>query len=128
MQAGSIAAHNLRMSAPQIPVNRSLVGAIALACGAIGGGFWLLSGSDELPMMAAAFLRVGIVMFAVWLALPTRTREAAWARVDLWQLLGCVLLIIVTARAPLRFLIPGLVLLIVAVLVLRPRPKRRPRS
>lgn len=118
------------MPAPQVPVNRNLVGLIALGCGVIGGGWWLLEGGRSAPAMPAAFLRVGVVMAAFWLALPSRHREAAWARVNLWNLLGGLLAIVLIARSkfPLKFLIPGLILLTVAILILRPRPKHRPRS
>jgi hypothetical protein len=118
------------MSAPQVPVNRSLVGLIALGCAGIGGLWWLLEGGDGPRLWPAAFLRVSVVMAAVWLAMPSRHREAAWARVNLWNLLGVLLAIIVVARTrlPLKFLIPGLILLAAAIMILRPRPKTRPRG
>jgi hypothetical protein len=117
------------MSAPQVPLNRSMVGWIALGCGVIGGVWWIIEGPSGPRLWPAAFLRVGVVMAAFWLAMPSRTREAAWARVNLWSLLGGLLAIIMVARTkfPLKFLIPGLILLSVAILILRPRPKRRPR-
>jgi hypothetical protein len=73
---------------------------------------------------------VGVVMAAFWLAMPSRTREAAWARVNLWSLLGVLLAIVLIARTrvPLKFLIPGLILLSVTIMILRPRPKHRPRQ
>jgi hypothetical protein len=118
------------MPAPQVPVNRALVGLIALGCGVIGGGWWALEGGSSAPAMPAAFLRVGVVMAAFWLALPTRHREAAWARVNLWNLLAGLLGLVLIARTkfPLKFLIPGLILLAITILVLRPRPKTRPRG
>lgn len=118
------------MSAPQVPVNRSLVGVITLSCAAIGGLWWLWEGGASATAMPAAFLRVSVVMAAIWLAMPTRNREAAWARVNLWNLLGMLLALIVVARTrvPLKFLIPGLMLLAVAIMILRPRPKTRPRG
>jgi len=119
------------MAAPQVSVNRALVGCVALACGVVGVVWWGLEGSTGAPgLWPGAFLRVSLVMGAFWLAMPTATREAAWARVSIWNLIGgfLALLVIVRTKLPIKLLLPGLVILAVAILVLRPRPKVRPRS
>jgi hypothetical protein len=117
------------MTAPEVPVNRALVGILALGCVAIGGIWWIFEGSGNVGVWPGSFLRVGLIMGAFWLALPTRTREAAWARISLWNLIGglLALLLVVRAKLPLRLLLPGVLVLAAAIYVLRPRPKTRPR-
>ena len=116
----------------QVPVNRTLVGVIALAC-LIGGAFvWLqlpVQEGSQLSMLAAALIRVGLLMVAFWVALPTKNREAAWANVSPSRLAGVMLAVLIVAARP-RFmlvLIPlGILVLIVGTL-LKPR-NRRPRK
>jgi uncharacterized protein (DUF983 family) len=88
-----------------------------------------VEGSGNVGVWPGSFLRVGLILGAFWLALPTRTREAAWARISLWHLIGVLvaLLVVVRIKAPLRVLLPGVLALAAAIYVLRPRPKTRPR-
>ncbi len=117
------------MASTEVPVNRALVGILAITCGVLGFITWGLSDPDGGNLWPGAFLRVGTVLGAMWLALPTRSREAAWARVPIWQVLGVViaLLVVVRTRVPLKLLIPAGLAFGFALLVLRPRPKTRPR-
>ena len=110
---------------PQIPINRTLVGILALLCGAIGG-LIALTGVDPSTMWQGAFLRVGVVLAAFWLALPSRKREAAWARIPLWNFVGVLLVIVAATRVPMRVLLPGLVVFGIALMLLRPRRRTRP--
>ncbi len=116
------------MTSTDVPVNRAMVGVLALVCVGLGAILWLLTGDDTANMWPGAFIRVGAVMGALWLALPTRDREAAWARVSIWNVLGTLLalIVIVRARLPFKLLIPAAVVFAVAILVLRPRQKERP--
>lgn len=118
------------MSSPAVPVNRTLVGVLAAGCGVLGALSWVLSGANTGNLWPGAFLRVGTVLGAFWLALPSRNREAAWARVPIWQVLGVMLalLVIVRLRVPFRFLIPAGLIFGVAWLLLRRRPPKRPRA
>ncbi|MDZ4689167.1 MAG: hypothetical protein SH850_29170 [Planctomycetaceae bacterium] len=118
------------MAAPQVPLNRALVGCIALGCLVAGGLWWAWERGEAPGLWPGAFLRVGLVMGAFWLAMPTHTREAAWARVSIWNLIGGIAALVVIARTkfPIKILIPGLMILAVTILVLRPRPKARPRG
>jgi hypothetical protein len=125
----TVAPHNPGMSmsfaGPQVPVNRALVGVLSIACCSIAG-VMALADSEGPSLWQGAFLRVGVVLAAFWLALPSRTREAAWVRIPLWNIVGVLLVILVATRIPLKLLIPGLVVFGIALMLLRPRRRNRP--
>lgn len=110
-------------------VSRPLVGflAIGLLSLAIVLSLWphAVSGAAGAAIGGAA-ARVGIVMAALWLALPTRDRPAAWANVSLASALPLVLVALALFRIPFRILLPLAGIVLLAGLVLRPRPLRRP--
>jgi hypothetical protein len=116
------------MAATDVPVNRQLVGILAGVCGLLGVITWSFSDPDGANLWPGAFVRVGTVLGALWLALPTRHREAAWARVPIWKVLGVLLAIILIARTriPLKLLIPAGLAFALVIVVLRPRGKVRP--
>ena len=72
----------------KIEVNRPLVGVIALGCLVIAGVLWQMPDSND--MWVAGFMRAGLMTGAIWLALPTKNRPAAWANVSPRTLIGVV--------------------------------------
>jgi len=112
----------------KVTLNRPLVGIIALAC---VGAFATLyftgdsSAENKNQMWAAAFLRVGLLMGALWLALPGKGKEAAWAKVSTNTLLGLFLAVLGIAWRP-RIAIPFLLVLGILALFIKPRTKYRP--
>lgn len=97
-------------SEPQkIPVNRTLVGVIAIACLCTGAGLWITYPSDESwRLWIGGFNRAGLFMSAIWLALPSKSRDAAWANISLPALGGCLLGLLAVVRYP-RMIIPVIV-------------------
>jgi hypothetical protein len=123
------------MSDRKVPINRTLVGLIALACLVTAGAMFFVSRSEsgaDTPwgseMWRAGFTRVGLVMGAFWLALPSRHRDAAWANVSPAMFLGILAGIAAVAVPRLRFLLPILAVLGVVDYVLKPRGKQRPKE
>ncbi len=117
------------MSSGLIPVNRWSIGLIAASCFALAGIVHVTLDGSAAELWEGSLSRVGVVMCAVWLALPSRGGEAAWARIS-WQTLAGVLLalvMIVRTRVPLKFLIPAALFSAGVYFVLRPRPKTRPQ-
>ncbi|WP_166819678.1 hypothetical protein [Thalassoroseus pseudoceratinae] len=109
-------------------MNRTLVGLLALACLLAAGYLFFFSEAEQSSrtmMWSGAFVRVGLLTGAFWLALPTKTRDAAWAGVSPWQFVGGLLAIAAVAIRP-RVAIPFLLALAVVGFFLRPRPKQRP--
>ncbi len=117
------------MQKSKTTVSRPLVGFLAI--GLLSIAFFLslwpgaLSGAAGATVGGAA-ARVGIVMAALWLALPSRNRPAAWANVSITSAAPVVLAALALFRIPFRILIPLAGIVMVAGLVLRPRPLRRP--
>lgn len=115
------------MAGEKIPINRTLVGIIALVCLGIYGYLFWIAPEDLFPQQdiaTGAFMRVGLLMVAFWLALPTKNREAAWANLPPWLFVAVAVTIVVFATRPKVAL---LLLLVFGVLgfVLRPRHKKR---
>jgi hypothetical protein len=102
-----------------VPVNRTLVGLISLICLLSSAGLFLVHGGDEgWEMWYAGFLRVGLLMGAFWQALPTKSRDAAWAEVSPMALIGGLVLLFIAVRRPKVF-IPLFVIVGAILFVLR---------
>ena len=97
---------------------RALVGALAICCTVVAATLLLLGRSDA---FASALLRVGLLLAAFWLALPTRGRPAAWARVSPWTVGLLVLAAVFLQR--FRFFLPVLIAGALIGWVVRPRRK-----
>ena len=119
------------MTDGKVSLNRPLVGIIALACLGTSAGLWIsgsATGETSAVMgggAAAAFLRVGLLMAALWLALPPKGQEAPWAKVTPGTLIGLLLAIFVVIRMK-WMIIPLLAVFGIVALIVRPRPKYRP--
>jgi hypothetical protein len=111
------------MTARQVPVNRTLVGLIALGC--LGAALMIGLVDTWQNMWCAAFVRVGLLMGAFWLALPSRNREAAWANLSPYTILAALVAVVVVARW--RSALPIVIVVGILALLLRPRERRRPR-
>lgn len=116
------------MSHEKVTINRTLVGILTLACFLAALAIYLTHPHDESwNLWLAGFIRVGLLMSAFWLALPTQNRDAAWADVSWTTFAGVLLVLIVLIRMPLRIVLPLLVILAVIGVFLRPRRKRHPK-
>ena len=108
----------------KIPVNRSLVGFLGLTCLVAAGVIRLVSPDDQLWI--GGCIRVGLVVCAFWLALPSRHRDAAWANVSLPTVFGIVVGLLALTRIPMKIVVPIFIFVAVLIVVLRPRSKTRP--
>jgi hypothetical protein len=115
------------MADEKIAINRTLVGIIALACLGIYAYLYWFAPQDlfaQQDIITAAFMRVGLLMTAFWLALPSKHREAAWANLPPWVFVAVALTIVLFATRP-RIAIPLVLFFGVVGFVLRPRNKKR---
>ena len=95
---------------------RGIVGLLAIGC-VVSAIVLLIIGGNQ--GFASALLRIGLLLSAFWLALPTEGRPAAWARVSplsLGLLAICAALI-----SRLKFFIPLLLVGFAIGWVVRPR-------
>jgi hypothetical protein len=111
----------------RIALDRNLVGGGAVLCLVSAAGLWFLEPElwGKREMILAGCLRIGLVLVALWIGLPTRSREAAWARVTPWTFLGIVVLFAAAVLRPKQVL-PVLFVLAAIGYFLRPRGRFRP--
>ena len=116
------------MNSQPVTVNRSWVGAIGLGLLVIAGLLWAsgLEGSND--MWRGACLKVGIVMAALWLALPSITRNPELGRASLGVVVGTVAVALLVGRTkiPLSVLVPAVLGFAFVMRILRPAPPTRP--
>lgn len=114
--------HNADVNVAHLSAKRKLLGIMALACLASGVCLWMFTADPEQSALLSVVTRVGIVLGALWLALPTAGTN--WA----WQKAGPVLIIAIALTAlagrRLRYALPVAIVLAIVLVVLRPRPKR----
>ena len=120
------------MNPQPVTVNRNLVGVIGLVLLAASGVLTLAGGAERTQdMWAGACLKVGLVMAAFWLALPSITSNPELGRASWAALLGAIAVALVVARTkvPMKVVLPVLAAFVLAIRVLRPRgaPPPRPR-
>ncbi|MEZ6066396.1 MAG: hypothetical protein R3B90_11975 [Planctomycetaceae bacterium] len=108
------------MPQPSLPVNRTLVGVLAVVLTLAGVAVGLYDSLDN--MWCGGLLRTGVLLAALWIALPTRHRPAAWANISPWTAVGAVILLVIFVRQPRAFIIVVAILVAGAIFV---RPRRR---
>ena len=107
-----------------VTINRSLVGWLALAS-LVGAGVAFRLETDEVTLWQGVFSRVGLVLTALWMALPKDGTLGRWANVSLTTLIGIVIALLVVVRNPKQY-VPLLLVAAVVARFLRPREKPRP--
>ena len=107
-----------------VTINRTLVGVLALTCliGAVAAFFYE---EDDVNMWRGIFTRVGLVLTALWMALPKDGALGKWANVSLTTLIGIMAAIFMVARNPRQY-VPLLLVVAAIARFLRPREKARP--
>jgi hypothetical protein len=108
------------ISESELRRKRALVALLAIACIVAGVILLMVGGSDGL---ASAFLRVGLLLGAFWLVLPSKDRPAAWARVSPWSVGLVVGLALILPRV--KYYIPVVVAGVVIGWLVRPRNRKR---
>ena len=114
------------MSGEKIPINRTLTGIISLVCLGIAAYLFWLAPPDQFAQQdvaTGAFMRVGLLMLALWLAL---NRDAAWANVSPWVFVVIIMAVVGIAVRP-KIVVPLIVVMAVMGFILRPRNKKRSR-
>ena len=101
---------------------RRRVGWSAIICLVVAALGYALSEAD--PVWPAAALRVGIVLGALWLCFPTKTRPAAWAALTNGRMAILIIGALLWNRLMrLKFAMPYLALASIFIWFIRPRKK-----
>jgi len=111
------------MNQQPVTINRTLVGVIGLVlliAAAILGWMGPEGGRD---MWAGACLKVGLVMSAFWLALPSLTRSDVLGRMTWGALIASIAIALVIGRVkvPLNIVVPVALAFFFLIRVLGPR-------
>jgi ABC-type molybdate transport system permease subunit len=111
------------MNQQPVTVNRNLVGVIGLLLLAAAGALTVAGAEGTHEMWSGACLKVGLVMAAFWLALPSITSNPELGRASWGALLGAIAVALVVARTrvPLKIVLPVLAASVLAARILRPR-------
>ncbi len=96
------------------------MGIIALLCFATSAGAAFMG--ELQTAWASAMLRISLVLGALWLALPTRSRPAAWAGFSVWWLAGLIVFAVLLPR--IKYILPILLVGVFIGWLLRPRRRR----
>ncbi len=122
--------HNAHMTSSDTRLSRPLVGTIAAVLIIAGTAISLIpnggSSSQQLELFRGACFRVGLVMVALWLALPLMERNRAGGKEIGGFLLIGLLALFFLRRVPLRIIVAAAAALATLGAILRPRPKQRP--
>lgn len=104
------------------PVNKPLVGIIGLVC-LISSAVCFLFFPEQTSAQSAT-LRIGVVMTALFLALPKAGEQARWERLAP-VIIGAIVLMAL-AKKMVVVILPLLILIGILLTLFRPRPKQRP--
>lgn len=106
-----------------VTINRALIGIVAAILLGGAGICWFFVGSQN--MWTGACLKVGLVVAALWLALPTITRRDNWGETSLGVIVGFtgLALFLISKRIDIRIVLPILAVLGIAVSLMRPKSK-----
>ena len=109
----------------KVTINRSLVGWLALAF-LIGFVVTFFTGPKEsVDLWQGICSRVGVMLGALWLALPKDGTLGKWAEVSLLKLAVIIVMFIAVIKSPRKYL-PFLLAFGAAARFLRPPDKVRP--
>lgn len=108
---------------PSVTINRALVGVIAAVMLISAGTLWYFAGNQN--MWTGACLKVGLVVAALWLALPVISRRDNWGKTTWPTLIGglALLLVLTGKRVDFRIVLPMLFGVAITIMVLRPKSK-----
>ena len=111
------------MPRPRLDLNRKLTGLIALIFLVGGVVAWLAAIGPE--MVSSGMIRNGLVLGALWLALPTQTRPAAWEDISWSSVVLVFLTALVFLSARLRWVAIPLVIGVAILVYFLRRPLKR---
>ena len=107
---------------------RRVIGLLSVVC--LSTGIVLWQSDWGTTVWVGMLVRIGMVLAAFWLALPSGSRAAAWANVSPSAFIGVLLAAASLAAWPkvARVAIPIAIAVAVIAFFLRPRKRERPRD
>lgn len=109
-----------------LAVRKLIVGLVALACLATAGSLWAFTADAGTNPVTAVTTKLGLMLAALWLALPSRGESLAWQRILPPVVAGLAVLALIGRNVRiLVFALPAALIAGIALAFLRPRTKRR---
>ncbi len=115
------------MNDSPLAVRKLIVGVIALICLGTAAGLWIFADEPGKNPVTSVTMRLGIMLGALWLALPRQGENLAWEKC--LPAVVAVIVVLSFVRGSWRILIyaiPAAIVVGIAAAFLRPRSKRRP--
>ncbi|MBM4074203.1 MAG: hypothetical protein FJ267_00990 [Planctomycetes bacterium] len=114
------------MNNQNVRINRPLVGVLSLGLMAIAGLLWLSGIEGNQEMWSGACLKVGVVLGALWLALPSLTRTQDFGTASAGAILAVIVVILMIGRTkvPLSIIIPAVMTFAFVIRLLSAASKR----
>jgi hypothetical protein len=115
------------MNDSPMAIRKMIVGLIALGCLVTAAGLWLFTDDPGKNPVTSVTMRLGIMLGALWLALPKRGAHLAWEKC--LPAVVAVIVVLAFVRGSWRVLlyaVPAAIVIGIAAVFLRPKTKRRP--
>ena len=119
--------YNQAMNDSPMAIKKLLVGMIALGCLLTAAGLWVFTSDPGKNPVTSVTMRLGIMLGALWLALPKQGEHLAWEKC--LPATVAVIVVLSFVRGSWRVLIyaiPAAIVVGIAAVFLRPKSKRRP--
>ncbi|HLJ09832.1 MAG TPA: hypothetical protein VKU82_01515 [Planctomycetaceae bacterium] len=114
------------MNGSPLAVRKLIVGIIALGCLATAASLLILKSDGITNPATSVTMRLGIMLGALWLALPNRDKDIAWQKALVVVIPVIAVLAFVRNWRILLFLLPAAIVVGIAVAFLRPKSRKRP--
>jgi hypothetical protein len=116
------------MNGSPLAVRKLIVGIASLGCLASAAGLFCFAADGAANPATAVTMRLGLMLAALWLALPSQGEGIGWRKAMPVILAVVVVLAFVRNWRFLVYAIPAAIIVGVVLAFLRPRSKRGPRD
>ena len=114
------------MDGSPLAVRKLIVGLISLGCLVTAAALWIFAEDPEKNPATAVTMRLGIMLGALWLALPSRGDSVAWGKALPAILAVIMVLAMIRNWRILVYAIPLAIVVAILAAFIRPRSKPRP--
>lgn len=109
------------MEASTLSEKRLLVGILSVVCLVLSAILWIFGTDPQNSPLVGSLVRVGVVLGALWFALPRKGESVVWSK----ALFPGVAIVVAMAflRRAAWWILPLAVVVGIALVLLRPKPK-----
>ena len=116
------------MNSSPLAVRKLLVGLMSLGCLITAASLWAFTEEPAKNPAASVTIRLGLMLGALWLALPNQGESVAWEK-GLPIVLSVIFVLAFLKKGGgrmLLYVVPIAIVVGIAAAFIRPKPKRRP--